>query len=317
MNKTLPRPPARPRPPTPPPRPPRPPLQPGPSERAEDQPQADGPLQRPRVDPRFRRRWAEARRAEGRRRLRVLLMGAGTVLAAGAVFGALNSPLFALRRVVLIGNLHTPRSQVLSAAGLRPGRTLMIDAVSARAVRAVDALPWVQSVSFVRRWPWTVVVRVHERAPAALVAVGVAGGVAARGAGRVDVIDRTGRVLEALPAQSAPALPVVTGAIGAAPGEDVRPAAPVGGSQLHELLRAAAATPRVLARDHLSFAYASGQGLVANWRPAGAKVVLGSASELRFKLEVLAELANRVNLSSYSLVDLTVPDRPALSPLGG
>jgi hypothetical protein len=38
---------------------------------------------------------------------------------------------------------------------------------------------------------------------------------------------------------------------------------------------------------------------------------------LRFKLEVLAELANRVNLSSYSLVDLTVPDRPALSPLGG
>jgi cell division protein FtsQ len=310
VNKTLPRPPARPRPPTP---PPRPPLQPGPSERAEDQPQADELLQRPRVDPRFRRRWAEARRAEGRRRLRVLLIGAGTVLAAGAVFGALNSPLFALRRVVLIGNLHTPRSQVLSAAGLRPGRTLMIDAVSARAVRAVDALPWVQSVSFVRRWPWTVVVRVHERVPAALVAVGVA----ARGAGRVDVIDRTGRVLEALPAQSAPALPVVTGAVGAVPGEDVRPAAPVGGSQLHELLQAAAATPRVLARDHLSFAYASGQGLVANWRPAGAKVVLGSASELRFKLEVLAELANRVNLSSYSLVDLTVPDRPALSPLGG
>ena len=306
MNKTLPRPPARPRPPTP---PPRPLLQPGPSESAEDQPQADELLQRPRVDPRFRRRWAEARRAEGRRRLRVLLIGAGTVLAAGAIFGALNSPLFALRRVVLIGNRHTPRSQVLRAAGLRPGQTLMIDAVNARAVRAVDALPWVQSVSFVRRWPWSVVVRVHERSPAAVVAAG--------GAGTVDVIDQTGRVLEVVPAQSAPALPVVTGAIGAAPGQDVKPAAPVGGSQLHELLRAAAATPRVLARDHLRFAYASGQGLVADWRPAGAEVVLGSASELRFKLEVLAELASRVNLSSYSLVDLTVPDRPALSPLGG
>ncbi len=311
MNKTLPKPPARPRPPTPPPRPrpPTPPLQPGPSERAEGSPPADELLQRPTVDPRFRRRWAEARRAEGRRRLRVLLVGAGTVLALGAVFGALNSPLFAVRRVVLVGNRHTPRSQVLRAAGLRPGQTLMIDAVSARAVRAVDALAWVQNVSFVRRWPWSVVVKVQERSPAALVNAG--------SAGTVDVVDRTGRVLEAVPARSAPALPVVTGATGAAPGQDVKPAPPVGGSELDELLQAAAAAPRALARDHVRFAYSSDRGLVAYWRPAGAEVVLGSASELRFKLEVLAELASRVNLSGYSLVDLTVPDRPALSPLSG
>ena len=51
--------------------------------------QFDGPP----VDPRFRRRWAEARRAEGRRRLKVLLARP----VGGAVVGAGVSVCFTLR----------------------------------------------------------------------------------------------------------------------------------------------------------------------------------------------------------------------------
>ncbi|MCL6092031.1 MAG: FtsQ-type POTRA domain-containing protein [Actinobacteria bacterium] len=138
---------------------------------------------RPRVDPRFRRRWAEARREEGRRRLRVLIGVFGALCVFGAGVGALHSPLFAVRHVEVKGNAHTSRAQILRAARLEVGRTLMISAGGEKAVKAVDALPWVRDVSFARRWPWSLVVTVQERAPAALVKTGEGG---------VDVGDSTG-----------------------------------------------------------------------------------------------------------------------------
>jgi hypothetical protein len=56
-------------------------------------------------------------------------------------------------------------------------------------------------------------------------------------------------------------------------------------------------------------------GLVAHVGTAGALVLLGEPSGLSTKLAVLEELASRVGLNGYSQVDLTVPERPALTPL--
>ena len=61
----------------------------------------------------------------------------------------------------------------------------MIDAGGRRARLAVEALPWVATVSFATRWPWTIVITVRERVPVAVV-VGPAGR---------DVVDGTGRAL--------------------------------------------------------------------------------------------------------------------------
>ncbi len=72
----------------------------------------------PPVDPRFRRRWAEARRAEGRRRLRVLLALVFVVALLGGVLGLLHSPLLRVRHVVVEGNAHTPGATVRAAADL-------------------------------------------------------------------------------------------------------------------------------------------------------------------------------------------------------
>jgi cell division septal protein FtsQ len=84
----------------------------------------------PRVDPRFRRRWAEARRAEGRRRLKILLSVLAVAAVLGGCIGSLFSPLFRVRDVIVIGNTHTPRAQVLAAAGIaaQDRTVLMVDA---------------------------------------------------------------------------------------------------------------------------------------------------------------------------------------------
>jgi cell division protein FtsQ len=262
----------------------------------------------PPVDPRFRRRWAEARRHEGRRRLRVLVGLLAVVAAVAGGIGLLHSPLFRVRDVAVRGSTHTPRGEVLLAAGLAgPGNTtLMIDAGPERAKRAVEALPWVATASFSRHWPWTVEITIKERSPVALIVAG----------GSVEAVDATGRVLEVVaPHDVPPSLPVVLGAKGAQAGRDVSPGPGLTLPQLEELLAAAGATPPALAGHRLQLAYSAQKGLIAHVGAGPAVVVLGAPSGLATKLAVLEELVSRVGLTGYAQVDLTVPQRPALTPL--
>jgi cell division septal protein FtsQ len=241
--------------------------------------------------------------------LRALLGLLGVVAVLGGVFGLLHSPLMRVRDVVVEGNAHTPRALVLAAADLmgRPA-TLMIDAGDQRARLAVDALPWVATVSFTRRWPWTIVIAVKERSPVAVVVMG-----AGRG---VDVVDQSGRVLAvATRTESSSALPVVDGARTAPPGDRILPALPVDEPQLDELLATAAASPSDLSRRGLELTYSPSLGLTARVGAAKTLILLGDASNMPTKLAVLEELVTTVGLSSYSEVDLTVPQRPSLTPI--
>jgi hypothetical protein len=234
----------------------------------------------------------------------VLVSVASVGAVVGVSFGALHSPLFEVRHVEVVGNLHTPAAQVERAAGISRG-LLMIDAGSLRARRAVDALPWVASVTFERRWPWTLIVKVVERRPAALVSQG----------SKAEVVDATGRALQAVSPDGWPqALPVVAGATVVTPGTYVSPVAPTTSAGLASLLEAASATPRSLAAQHVVFWWSADYGVEARVGASPTTVVLGDGSRLAYKMAVLAELAQRVQLSSYSLVDLTVPQRPALTP---
>jgi cell division protein FtsQ len=225
----------------------------------------------------------------------------------GGLLGLLHSPLMRVRNVIVEGNAHTPRARVLVAADLtgRPA-TLMIDAGSERQRLAVEALPWVANVSFATHWPWTVVITVKERAPVAVVDA----------AGGTDVVDETGRVLALTKTlEGFPALPVVDGALSAPPGDRILPAPPGTEVQLEELLATAAAVPPALSRRVLRLAYVAGVGLVAHLGRAKALILLGDTSSMPTKLAVLEELVTTVGLGNYTEVDLTVPQRPALTPL--
>jgi POTRA domain, FtsQ-type len=268
--------------------------------------QFDGPP----VDPRFRRRWAEARRAEGRRRLKILLVLLAGAVVVGGCIGLLYSPVFRVRNVIVIGNAHIPRAQVLAAAGMATtdGHVLMVDAGPAKARQALDALPWVAQATFERRWPWTLVIKLEERSPVARIVSGNA----------EDVVDKSGRVLtvsRSAAGKPGPALPVIMGVQGAPPGAYVSPGTGLNGPDVGELLAAANAAPHALAERHLRLAYSAANGIVGYIGAAKTAVLLGDASSLSFKLAVLEELASRVTLAAYAQVDLTVPQRPALTPL--
>lgn len=279
-------------------------------------------MRRPPVDPRFRRRWAEARREEGRRRLRALLTAAVACLVVGAGVGLLHTSLFKVRHVQVVGNAHTSSTQVLQAAGLsRVGRTtLMVDAGSAAAVRQVDALPWVARASFTRQWPWTVTISVVERVPAAVVQGApamAAGGLTPAGqVAALEVVDKTGRVLEVLgQGEHVPSLPVVSGLRSAAPGYHVLPGPGITRGEMSQLLQAAAAAPSELAKSGLNLSLRAPGSLTALMGGTKALIVLGNSGQIGEKWAVLEELSSRVGLSGYRLVDLTVPQRPALTPL--
>jgi cell division protein FtsQ len=182
----------------------------------------------------------------------------------------------------------------------------MIDAGPGRAERAVEALPWVATVSFSRQWPWTVDITIKERSPVALLVSG----------GAVEEVDATGRVLAVVPPhEPPPSLPVLLGAQGAQTGSDVSPGPGLAQPELDGLLAAAGATPQALAEHRVQFAYSAQSGLVAHVDAGPALVLFGDASGLATKLAVLEELVSRVGLAGYAQVDLTVPERPALTPL--
>jgi hypothetical protein len=70
-----------------------------------------------------------------------------------------------------------------------------------------------------------------------------------------------------------------------------------------------------LAGRGLQLAYSAALGLRAYVGPAKTVVLLGDPGQVGVKLAVLEELAAQVSLSAYAQVDLTVPQRPALTPL--
>ena len=80
------------------------------------------------------------------------------------------------------------------------------------------------------------------------------------------------------------------------------------------MLAAAAAVPPALSHRGLVLQYSTPVGLVGYVGREGHSSYSGDGSALPTKMAVLEELASRVTLVGYSQVDLSVPQRPALTP---
>lgn len=123
------------------------------------------------VDPRLRARRIEVMRAEGRKRLRwvvvvLSLTGVGVVSLV-----ALRSPLFDVDHITVRGAERTSTSAITAAAGLDLDEPL-VEVDLGLVAASVEELPWVDEAVVRRDWPGTVVVEVRERRPAAVVSVG-------------------------------------------------------------------------------------------------------------------------------------------------
>ena len=105
-----------------------------------------------------------------------------------------------LQQVSLGGHRFTPDGDIFDAIDLGAARTLLT--FDSRAVQArIERLPWVERASIERVLPDRLEVRIAERTAFAVWTLGP----------RQFLIDRSGRVLGAVPQASAPALPRVAG----------------------------------------------------------------------------------------------------------
>lgn len=253
----------------------------------------------PSIDPRIRERRIEVRRIAGRRRLRRLLVLGAVVAVAVGLVALTRSPLLAVRHLRVEGATQTSSAAVVAASGIRTG-TPLLDVSTGGARRSIAQLPWVASVHVTRSFPNTVVLRVTERVPAAVVSDGAGGWLE---------VDTSGRVLARVTAPPA-GLVAVTGLHQALePGGQL--AAPAG------LLALAAAVPAPLRAAVASVEMGPG-GLQLQLRGGGV-AHLGDTSDLTAKLvSVQAVLTSQgVDPSCVGALDVSVAAAPALTPRPG
>lgn len=123
------------------------------------------------------------------RRAAPLLFRASILIAVAGIGGATyvwlqRSPRFAVREIVIDGNRHVAREDLLRRAGVRDGRNIFT--LSPRRIeRALSGDPWIASVEVRRRLPDRLDIHVTERQPAALVSVDGAGIYLADAGGRL------------------------------------------------------------------------------------------------------------------------------------
>ncbi|HEX4978602.1 MAG TPA: FtsQ-type POTRA domain-containing protein [Acidimicrobiales bacterium] len=259
--------------------------------------QADDPLRaRPiRTHPRIRERRAEVRRDAGRRRLRILLNLAVTAGLVAAGFGVTRSPLLDVDTVDIRGATHTPRVDVLDAAGLDERRA-MLDLDVEAIERRVRSLPWVAEAHVRRDYPGTVAITLQERTPIAAVR--------GPGEGSWALVDLAGRVLAEVGAVP-PDLPVVAGPAADAPGSTVPPATRGALAVLESL-------PEVLA-GRIPQVDVADAGAVSLRLDGRIPVAFGPPVEAERKLVALATLVTRADLRRVSAIDVRVPAAPVLT----
>jgi cell division protein FtsQ len=253
------------------------------------------------VDPALVLRRRAIRRAEGRRRLAVVLGVVAALLLPAGYWGLEHSSVFAASRVVVAGGSAGVDAQVRSlvAAEITGKSLLQVDA-SALAAR-LEAMPVVRSARVDRAFPHTVAVTVVMERPVAFVRAGKAG----------YVVSADGRVLRALstaPKHLAklmlPAGPPVP------PGHTIE-TAPMGAA-LTVLTAAPNDFPVGIARIK---GVSSGPGGVVATFGHHLHIRLGDTTRLGLKLRVAALVLSKMGDSirrSVAYVDVSSPARPTI-----
>lgn len=254
------------------------------------------------INPRIRERLVAVRRAQGRKRLKIVGGIVGIVAVVALAAGLARSPLLAVQHVKVTGDAHTPRASVLAVTAL-DRHPQMIDLSSGRLRHELMALPWVASASIQRRWPATVEIRLLERVPVAQVA-------GARG--QPAIVDRDGRVLASGPAADAGALPALNGAGKAGPpGSFLTPA--TGAPAALALVVATQTALSPASPYQLQGVDIGSDGTLQARLTPHVTVLFGSTDDLAAKLLSLRTLLEQVAMRGPVTLDVRVPTSPVLT----
>lgn len=256
-------------------------------------------IQAPRVHPKMRSRWVQARREEGRRRLRTFVVLASLLALAAVFWGALHTPLFDVDRVEVSGNSALSDAEVRQRSGVEGAQMLYVDAAEVR--RKLLASPRVKSADIERRWPATVMIRIAERKPAAVM----------RNGKEWIVLDHEGRAIQE--SQRRPAnLPELAGVN--PPGEGGR-----AGPEIKAPLNLVAVIPPDL-RGRFPSVFRKEDGtlevLVTGTGGRPATVFFGPPAQIAEKMTSLVTVMNEIDFRGVATVDVRVPSVPAVTRAG-
>lgn len=282
---------------------------------------------RPRIDPRFARRWIDARREEGRRRLRLIAIGVTAAVVVVAALGSLLTPLFAVRHLRITVNGPISAASIQRLSGLST-HNLMVGVHAGAVTARIDGDPWLGAARVTRHWPDTVTISVAVRSPLAAVVDG----------SQYVEVDSTGRVLATI-ADPPLGMPVVQGITAVPPAGQwlagtAGPTASPGASAatLDDLAATSDApdlpgsTAAALAVLQLLPSSVRAEVMATDAAPGALSLVIdpplatgaitvemGDGSQLQAKVTALTTLVAQANLTGVTAIDVTVPSRPALT----
>jgi cell division protein FtsQ len=243
------------------------------------------------IDPRIRARRVAVLRAEGRRRLRLVLVVTTLAVAIAAAWTLSRSVILDVDRVHIDGVDGPAAALVREVAGVPEGVALLdVDtgAIEAR----LERLPWVKEADVRRKWPGTLVMTVVERTAIAVVPSGTG----------LALLDEDGVVMarESLPtAPTVEGLPVVAVPLSVAVGAVHLDAGP-------GLAVVAALTADL---EPWVEAVLVGDGHVGLDLVGGATVSMGPAVRLDDKVSAVRAVLAGVDLSCIRSIDVTAADQ--------
>ncbi len=261
------------------------------------------------IDPRIRERRIAVTRAQGRRRLRILLVAVSIASVIGIAWLVVMSPLLAVDDVTIRGTLHETPEAVRAAAKVSDGSALLFVDTGVVA-RRIEELPWIASAKVDRELPNGLRITVVERAPVGWVRRPAPAGSPRGAEGPAVLVDATGRLLgdELTPPVG---LPEIKGTkrLGA-PGTRISPSLPA---------LAVALLPPPLRAQVVSLTRERGEPVLllaappGGPQPAAKQVRLGRLEDVMAKgaaaLAVLDRLA--VDKAHVTYIDVRVPGSPA------
>ncbi|HEY3484167.1 MAG TPA: FtsQ-type POTRA domain-containing protein, partial [Ilumatobacteraceae bacterium] len=254
-------------------------------------PDASGVLGRG-IEPRLRDRRIAVRRAEGRRRIKWVVLAGVVVAVVVAGLAVLGSPLFAVDEVDVTGAVYTDPDRLAAVVDDLEGTpVLLVDTEAAE--RALEAIPWVDEARVRTDFPNRATIDIRERAPQATY----------QGPdGRFRVIDREGRVLDVLDGQPI-AYMLLTGpeALDLEPGQF----APTGYAAAAELVQALTGT----VRGRVSSIEVTPDGSSLKlFLDNGMEVRFGAATDLLAKLVRLETVFAEAEATGATVIDVSTPE---------
>jgi cell division septal protein FtsQ len=250
---------------------------------------------RARMDPRMVERRQAVVKEQGRRRLRILLIGLGGVTVLVGAWFALHTPLFEARSVTVTGNVHETAAQVVAQAGLT-NEPPLLDVDAGAAAARIEQLPWVHSAAVHVSWPDGVHIAITEETPRFVVSAP---------GGRWVTLAADGRVLGSGTARPPGLLLLSVPAQPGAPGSGLP-------DKDAPALRVATTLPAAFAAQ-VTGVTVEPAGWVQLALTTPIVVDIGSAAELTAKYEDVSSILAGATLHTGDVIDVSVPDAPTVT----